>query len=102
MKLQNATITQNDYLTYLKTDDTDKLVFLDTPYIGSENTCGINGYNYDRFHKKIANDLHNAQYPFLYYCRSTPLKSEKTISPKNAEHVMKMKLAYYFSKYRLS
>ena len=47
--------------------------------------------------KKVDNYLHNAQYPFLYYCRITPPKSENILSSKDAEHVMKMKLEYYFS-----
>lgn len=97
LKLQNATITQEDCLTYLRNDTTDKLVLLDTPYIGSESTCGIKGYDYIKFHKKVAGYLHNAQYPFLYYCRITPPKSDKALSPKDAAHVMKMKLEHYFS-----
>lgn len=97
MKIQNATITQQDCLTYLQNDTVDKLVLIDTPYIGSESTCGIKGYDYDKFHKKVVGYLHNAQYPFLYYCRITPPKSEKTLSSEKTEHVMKMKLDYYFS-----
>ena len=45
----------------------------------------------------LAGYLHNAQYPFLYYCRITLPKSDKALSPKDAEYVMKMKLEYYFS-----
>lgn len=97
MKLQNATITQQDCLTYLRNDTTDKLVLLDTPYIGSESICGIKGYDYNKFHKKVSGYLHNSQYPFLYYCRITPPKSEDTLSSKDAEHVMKIKLEHYFS-----
>ena len=72
-------------------------MLLDTPYIGSESICGIKGYDYNKFHKKVAGYLHNAQYPFLYYCRITPPKSDKALSPKDAENVMKMKIDYYFS-----
>ena len=97
LKLQNATITQQDCLSYLQNDTTDKLVLLDTLYIGSESTCGIKVYDYNKFHKKVAVNLHNAQYPFLYYCRITPPKSEDTLSSKDAEHVMKIKLERYFS-----
>lgn len=97
MKLQNATITQQDCLTYLQNDIANKLVLLDTPYIDSESTCAIKGYDYDKFHKKVAGYLYNAQYPFLYYSRITPPESEKALSPKTTEHVMKMKLEYYFS-----
>ena len=97
MKLQKAIITQQDCLTYLQNDTTNKLVLLDTPYIGSEATCGIKGYDYEKFHKKVASFLNNVQYPFMYYCRITPPKSEKVLSPKDAENVMKMKLENYFS-----
>ena len=88
MKLQNATITQQDCLTYLANNTSDKLVLLDTPYIGSESICGIKGYDYNKFHKKVAVNLHNAQYPFLYYCRITPPKSEDTLSSKDAELIL--------------
>ena len=37
LKLQNSVITQQDCLGYLKNDDTEKLLLLDVPYIGSEN-----------------------------------------------------------------
>ena len=96
LKLQNAIITQADCLSYLKNDDNDKLVLLDVPYIGSEHSCGIDGYNYKSFHEKVAKCLHNATYPFLYYCRSTPPKSDTTYSKTNAKHIMKMKLGQYF------
>ena len=46
--------------------------------------------------KKVAEYLHNATYPFLYYYRSTPPKSEKTFAKADAEYIMKMKLALYF------
>lgn len=109
IKLQNAIITQADCLSYLKNDDdANKLVLLDVPYIGSEHTCGIIGYNYKPFHEKVAEYLHNATYPFLYYCRSTPPKSGKTFAKADAEYIMKMKLArhfmdkgYYFQKISL-
>jgi len=35
LKIQNATITQNDCLTYLKNDTDNKLILLDILYIGS-------------------------------------------------------------------
>lgn len=108
LKLQNVVITQQDCLKYLNNDDTDKLVLLDVPYIGSENTCSVTGYKYHPFHKKVADCLQNAEYPFLYYCRSTPAKSDKIYNKSDAEHIMKMKLAqyfmnkgYYFKKVRL-
>ena len=109
IKLQNAIITQEDCLSYLKNDDDDnKLVLLDVPYIGSEYTCSIKGYNYKPFHEKVAEYLQNAEYPFLYYCRSTPPKSDKTFIKADAEHIMEMKLArhfmdrgYYFQKISL-
>lgn len=108
LKLQNAVITQQDCLKYLQNDDTNKLILLDVPYIGSENTCSVAGYKYQPFHKKVADYLQNAEYPFLYYCRSTPPKSNNTFSQADAEHIMKMKLAlhfmnkgYYFQKVHL-
>ena len=67
IKLQNAIITQEDCLEYLN-KNTNKLVLLDVPYIGSEYTCSTKGYNYTLFHKSITDKLYNADYPFLYYC----------------------------------
>lgn len=96
LRLQNAMITQQDCLTYLRNDDTNKLILLDVPYIGSEHTCSIKGYNYQPFHQKVGNYLQNANFPFLYYCRSTPPKADTSLPRTNAEHVMKMKLANYF------
>ena len=96
LKLQNAVITQQDCLRYLKNDDTEKLLLLDVPYIGSEHTCAVTGYKYQPFHQKVADFLQNAEYPFLYYCRSTPPKSDSTFNREDAEHIMKMKLAQYF------
>ena len=96
LKLQNAVITQQDCLRYLKTDDTEKLLLLDVPYIGSEQTCAVTGYKYQPFHQKVADFLQNAEYPFLYYCRSTPPKSDSTYNREDAEHIMKMKLGQYF------
>lgn len=40
--------------------------------------------------------LQNADYLFLYYCRSTPPKSDSIFNRADAEHIMKMKLASYF------
>lgn len=109
LKLQNAVITQQDCLRYLDNDDTDKLILLDVPYIGSENTCSVDGYKYEPFHKKVAEYLQNAEYPFLYYCRSTPPKSDSIYTRGDAEHIIKMKLAqhfmnkgFYFQKVRLN
>ena len=96
LKLQNTVITQQDCLKYLNNDDTKKLVLLDVPYIGSENTCSVAGYKYQPFHMKVADYLQNAKYPFLYYCRSTPPKSDYIFNKADAEHIMKMKLGQYF------
>ena len=96
LKLQNAFITQLDCLIYLKNDDTEKLLLLDVPYIGSEHTCAVTGYKYQPFHKKVADYLQNAEYPFLYYCRSTPPKSNSIFNKTDAEHIMKTKLSQYF------
>lgn len=74
IKLQNAIITQEDCIKYLD-NDINKLVLLDVPYIGSEYICSAKCYNYNRFHKSIAEKLYNADYPFLYYCKSTPPKA---------------------------
>lgn len=95
IKLQNTIITQEDCLKYL--DNTmNKFVLLDVPYIGSEYTCSSIGYNYNRFHKSIAEKLYNANYPFLYYCRSTPPKAYNPHNEQDAKHIQKMKLAQYF------
>lgn len=96
LKLQNATITQKDCLTYLKNDTADKLVLLDVPYIGSESTCGIKKYNYEPFHEKVADLLQQADYPFVYYCRSSAPKSDKTRPLEKKVHMMQMKLGDYF------
>lgn len=96
LKLQNSVITQEDCLGYLKNDNTKKLLLLDVPYIGSEHTCAVTGYKYQPFHQKVTEYLQNAEYPFLYYCRSTPPKSDSTFDRADAEHIMKMKLAQYF------
>ncbi len=52
--------------------------------------------NMSLFTKKAANYLQNAEYPFLYYCRSTPPKSDSIFNRADTEHIMKMKLAQYF------
>ncbi len=96
LKLQNAIITQEDCLSYLKNDNVNKLILLDVPYIGSEHTCAVKGYKYKPFHEKVADCLQNAKYPFLYYCRSTPPKSDTTFFREQGEHIMKMKLAQHF------
>lgn len=96
LKLQNAIITQQDCLKYLNNDDADKLVLLDVPYIGSEYTCSVVGYKYQPFHKKVADCLQNAEFPFLYYCRSTPPKSNKVFNEVDAEYITKMKLGQHF------
>lgn len=85
LKLQNAGITQKDCLKYLNNDNANKLVLLDVPYIGSENTCSVIGYKYQPFHQKVADYLQNAEYPFFYYCRSTPPKSDSTFNKEEAE-----------------
>ena len=67
-----------------------------------------NSYKYQPFHQKVTEYLQNAEYPFLYYCRSTPPKSDNTFNREDAKHIMKMKLGqyfmnkgYYFQKVRL-
>lgn len=117
----NTTITQEDCTKYL-TDDTnieltnyplqlaaDRLLLLDPPYIGSEEQCGVKGYKYEEFHKKVAEYLGATKYPFIYHCRSSAPKSDKTYKPEEARHIMKMKLGmhflnkgFYFSKVELS
>lgn len=95
IKLQTAIITQEDCLNYLD-NDIKKFILLDVPYIGSEYTCSVKGYNYNKFHKSIANKLLNADYPFLYYCRSTPPKANNPYNEHDATYIQKMKLAQYF------
>lgn len=96
LKLQNAEITQEDCLIYL--DNNNKLIILDVPYIGTEKQCEIKGYDYDKFHKKMANKLQQANYPFLYFCRSSAPKSNESILKKDAEISMKKNLANYLYK----
>ena len=108
IKLQNAIITQEDCLKYLDNDN-NKFVLLDVPYIGSEYICSAKGFNYTRFHKNIADKLLNAEYPFLYYCRSTPPKANNPYNRQDAIHIQKLKLAehffnkgFYFEKFYLN
>ena len=70
LKLEECCYYQQDCLDYLDNDDKNKLILLDIPYIGSENTCSVTGYKYQPFHKKVADYIQNAEYSFLYYCRS--------------------------------
>ena len=65
-------------------------------YIRSEKECGIKDYNYKKFHKKVSHLLYEAEYPFIYYCRSSAPKSDKNKSQKDKEKIMKMKLGQYF------
>lgn len=95
IKHQNTIITQGDCLNYLD-NDMNKFILLDVPYIGSEYTCSARGYNYNIFHKIITEKLSNADYPFLYYCRSTPPKANNPYNKEDAVHIQKMKLAEYF------
>lgn len=96
LKLQNATITQEDGLTYLDNANSNKLVLLDPPYIGTEKECCIEGYDYNKFHEKVSEKLSCAEFPFLYFCRSSAPKSDKLRSKKDKERIMKMKLGLYF------
>lgn len=96
LKLQIAIITQQDCLKLIENDNVNKLLLLDVPYIGSEHTCSVNGYKYAPFHQKVAECLHRARYPFLYFCRSTPPKNDKNYDVANGSYIMKMKLAQYF------
>lgn len=96
LKLQNSVITHQNCLGYLKNDDTNKMVLLNIPYIGSEHTCAVTGYKYQPFLQKVDDYLQNSKYPFLYYCRSTPPKSNSIFNKTDAEHIMKTKLAQYF------
>ncbi len=94
----HARITQEDCLTYLENTvpRQKKLVLLDVPYIGTENTCGVPGYDYKKFHTKVAKYLTAANYPFLYFCRSSAPKSTAPDRKEVAEHIMKMKLGEHF------
>ena len=86
IKLQNAIITQEDCIKYLD-NDMNKFILLDVPYIGSEYTCSAKCYNYNRFHKSIAEKLSDANYPFLYYCRSTPPKANNPYNKQDATFI---------------
>ncbi len=72
LKLKDATITKLDCRTYLSNDNTNKLVILDTPYIGSEYYTGIDDFDYKKFHKDVSQRLFEAEYHWLYFCRITP------------------------------
>lgn len=91
----NATITQEDCLTYLD-NDVSKLVLLDVPYIGSEKECGIKDYDYNSFHHKVSTKLKNAEFPFIYYCRSSAPKSDKRYNTVQAHEIIKKKLGLFF------
>ena len=65
-------------------------------YLKAADTCAVTGYKYQPFHQKVTDFLQNAEYPFLYYCRSTPSKSDNAFHTANAEHIMRMKLGQYF------
>lgn len=95
LKLQHASITPNDCLEYLK-NDFEKLVLLDVPYVGSEKECAIQGYQYDPFHKKVSGLLKQADFPFIYYCRSSAPKSDKSESTDKKERILKRKLGIHF------
>ena len=95
IKLQNTIITQENCIKYLD-NDINKFVLLDVPYIGSEYSCSAKGFNYNRFHKNITDKLLNADYPFLYYCRSTPPKAFNPHNEQDSMNIQKMKLAQYF------
>lgn len=117
----DTVITQMDCLEYLEnnrtielsgnshiTIDSNRLLLLDPPYISTEAQCAIKGYDYNKFHSVTADFLEKADYPFLYYCRSSAPKSDKTFSRKDAEHIMKQKLGdcfynrnFYFLKKKL-
>lgn len=96
LKLKNASITQSDCLTYLNNDNIPKLVLLDVPYIGSEKECAIKDYHYESFHKKVANHLQQAKYPFIYYCRSSAPKHNTTKTHAENLKIMKVKLGLHF------
>lgn len=108
LKLKNSIITQADCLTYLR-NDFPKLVLLDVPYMGSEKECAIDGYQYAPFHRKVADSLMNADFPFLYFCRSSAPKSDTSKPAAEKEKIMKMKLGqlffdkgFYFQKVHLN
>ncbi len=108
LKVQDAEITQVDCLSYLTNETANKLVLLDVPYMGTEQECSVDGYDYNKFHGKVARYLYDADYSFLYYCRSSAPKSNMSLSQEDKEHVMKMKLGerflnkgFYFEKIRL-
>lgn len=69
---------------------------LDIHYIGSKHNCDIAGYNYKSIYERFAECLQIAEYPFLYYCRSTPQKSDNRFNRADSEHIMKMKLSCHF------
>lgn len=96
LKLQKAEITQENCLKYLDNSDKNKFIILDVPYIGTEKQCGVKVCNYGNFHPKVADKLQQADYPFLYFCRSSAPKSDKSRPKEELEIIMKKNLAKYF------
>ena len=104
----NVKITMVDAADYLKpllkininhqklTIGSNRLVLFDPPYICSEKTCNINGFNYPEFHDKAGRYLMKADYPFLYHCRSSAPKSSDDFSKDKWENILKNKLGEYF------
>lgn len=104
----NTVVTQEDAMIFLENNctiniprgdalhlNTQRFIISDTPYPCSEEYSGLEGYNYEKFHGKVANRLIHAEYPFLYFCRSTATKSDsRPIDIKN--HAMKLFLARLF------
>ena len=83
-------------------NDLNKFVLLDVPYIGSEYACSAKEFNYNRFHKNIADKLINADYPFLYYCRSMPPKTYNPYNEQDAiyskNEISTINKGFYFEK----
>ncbi|MCM1561292.1 MAG: hypothetical protein NC123_17395 [Butyrivibrio sp.] len=105
----NAVITQEDCKEYLKNNitiklpkgksltlDSNRLLLLDPPYIGTEKQCSVHNCNYKFLHQFTAEHLEKAQFPFLYYCRSSAPKNTHEYTKEKAEHIMKQKLSDYF------
>jgi len=78
--------------------DSNRLLLLDPPYVGTEHQCSAydNNDKYKAFHSYVADCLGKAKYPFLYYCRSSPSKNINNLTPEEAKHIMKQRLSDYF------
>ncbi len=98
-KLKDVAITKLDARHYLSNSNTNKFVCLDVPYITSTPATysGIKDFDYVTFHSEVSKALEVANYPFLYYCRSTSSqKINSLVGTENGLDIMSKCLKPYF------